>query len=103
MRSTGTILIATNLAGVTFELVDATGELFYVEEGVGWNPNLTETTTNGQGGFTEVTPGKYQINFGGTGQECTLRQAWPGGDENSIRLPVQEGFVTRASMTCASF
>jgi len=104
MRGTGTILISTDLPileGATFELIDATGNRFYVEEELGrWSPLLDETTSNGRGGFTEVTPGVYQIRFGGAAQSCELRLSWFGEERDIMKVPVREGFVTRAAITC---
>jgi len=106
MISKGSILIDTTRppsAGVTFELVGATGTRFYMDEEGRWNPNLTETTLPvPRGGFVEVTPGEHHVRVGGTAIECDLRLAWPDDDEKGLRLrlPVREGFVTRASVQC---
>jgi len=104
MRFTGSIWIGTfGAPGVTFELVEATGTAFYVEELTGpddevtdWSLDLTETTSTGLGGFTEVSPGEFLISLGGA-SGCTAGLAWPVDDENTIKLPVREGFVTRAN------
>jgi len=109
MRFTGTIIISTGgLAGATFDLVGATGTLFYGENFTGPDDEVTdfsldrmETAKDGMAGFTEVTPGdEYHVNFGGTALGCVPDLAWPGNNPNSIRLPVREGFVTRASVRC---
>ena len=105
MRSTGTILIDTTrppLPGVTFELVGATGKAFYVDEEGLWDPNLTETSRRGLGGFVEVEPGEHRVQVGGTAIDCDLRLAWPDDDVKGLRLrlPVREGFVTSASIQC---
>jgi hypothetical protein len=104
MRGTGSILLRTSqpFAGVTFDLVNATGKPFYVEEdGYSWSTELTATTSFGYGGFAEVTPGDYQVKFGGTAEGCsTPVNSLPGDTENSVRVRVQEGYFTYASMAC---
>jgi len=106
MRGTGTILVGLrpDLAGATFELIGATSTAFYVDDDpegeVLWSQDLTATTLWSSGGFVEVTPGDYQVKLGGTAQRCTPYRAWPGDDENSIRIPVQEGYITHAVVNC---
>ena len=54
-------------AGVTFELVNATGQAYYYDEARNWSTALTETTDQGWGGFVEVSPGdRFQVIYGGT-------------------------------------
>lgn len=53
----------------------------------------------GDGGFTEITPGEQQFEFGGTAGDCAVSWAWPGDTANTIRLPVREGYRTYASMS----
>ena len=110
-RLTGSILILTSpaRAGVTFELAQATNKPFYVEELTGpddevtdWSLDLTETTSEGKGGFSEVSPGAFLISLGGTASGCIAALAWPAEGKNTIRLPVREGYITRATVTCAA-
>jgi len=109
MRGTGSIVLIAfaQRAGVTFELVAATGKPYYHEGEDGlWNPDLTATTLPwGGGGFTEVTPGDHQINLGGTAQDCIAHPdfGWPSDDANSVRMPVREGYVTLANASCPLF
>lgn len=109
MRGTGSIVLIAfpQLAGATFELVAATGKPYYHEGEDGlWSPDLTATTLPwGGGGFTEVTPGDHQINLGGTAQGCIAQPdyGWPSDDENSVRMPVREGYVTLANASCPLF
>jgi len=104
MRDTGTILIFVNppRAGVTFDLVDATGPAFYMDEE--WNARLdlaATTTPAGWGGFIEVGPGRVRhINFGGLGEDCAVGWGWPDDDKNSFRMPVREGYTSIASVLC---
>jgi hypothetical protein len=103
MRGTGSIWmqVVPNAIGATFDLVDATGEPFYAAPGGGWVPLYTATTTWGWGGFTEVTPGEYQVEVGGEVEKCVPNEAWPGNDQKRIRIPVREGYITLASASCA--
>jgi len=104
MISTGTILfgLASPFPGATFELVDATGEPFYVDEEINWRLDLTATTSYGWGGFVEVPPGdEFQIKLGGKADSCTPLWAWPGDVANTVIFPVLERYVTIASANCA--
>jgi hypothetical protein len=106
MRGTGTVFVVfqpVGLAGATLELDAATGVPFYSDEEWNWNPDLTATTLLGRGGFTEVTPGEVQVNVGGTAGRCVpFFFGWPGRAENSVRLPVREGYVTVVNVGCAT-
>lgn len=99
--------------GVTFtpvgSTVDQVGDEFYYDgtleeysvdlqatsafDGVGYLLPL------GDGGFTEITPGEQQFEYGGTAGDCVVSWAWPGDTENTIRLPVREGYRTYGSMS----
>jgi hypothetical protein len=112
-RDTGAIriVIAPRLAGATLELLDATGEAYYKDEEENWSP-LLKATTDGEGccavgGFVEVGQGEFQVEIGGTGKHCVLAtygggtvRGWPGDAPNRIRVPVREGFFTRAVASC---
>ena len=105
MRGTGTIVVGVfpAFAGATFELVGATGNSFYHdEEGpTKWNPERMATTSNGYGGFTEVTPGEVQVKFGGTAERCSARSPfWAGDEPNSVRVQVREGYISPMLMDC---
>ena len=91
---------ATAVEGVTFELLDVTGKAFYRDENESWSTELTATTSGGGGGFVEVSPGVVQIEFGGTGENCTLFRGWPGDSANRVKIPVEEGYLSRAILTC---
>jgi hypothetical protein len=89
-------------AGATFKLVDAAGKAYYVDEEPSWNADLTATTALGRGGFVEVSAGVFQIELGGTAQDCVPRLAWPSDAENSIEIPVQAGYRTFATVLCSA-
>jgi len=97
----GFFIRPSGFAGATFDLVEATGKGFYVDEEGNWNPDLTETASNGVGGFLEVARGEFQIEVGGTAQGCVPDWGWPSDTKNSVRFPVQAGYVTVARVTCA--
>ena len=103
MRGTGTVLLELQLPlpGATFDLIEATGVPFYLDEEGNWSGDLAATTTWGWGGFTEVSPGQFQINVGGIA-DCFLRggTGWFGDIESSVRFPVQEGYTTLATIRC---
>jgi hypothetical protein len=86
--------------GATLKLIDATGKAFYLDENGNWVLGLTATTSVGQGGFVEVSPGEVQVEIGGTASNCLVEYAWPSDSANTIRLPVREGFMTVAVVSC---
>ena len=92
----------------TFDLHDADGQVtakqYYIEDGPIWSLDRTETTASGAGGFLEVSPGEeYQIQFGGTAQDCVHADAWPRHFlPNAIRFPVRAGHVTQVSAVCST-
>ncbi|MGB5350194.1 MAG: hypothetical protein WBN10_11375 [Polyangiales bacterium] len=89
-----------NIEGVTFDLVNQAAKQYYeVEEG-GWSLDLTSTTSRGLGGFVEVPPGEYQVEFGGTATNCTPEIAWPGDAANRIRVQVRAGHYGYGSIAC---
>jgi hypothetical protein len=91
--------------GVTFELRDATGERFYADEEGNWDRSLTETTSferNGfaGAGFVEVPSGEFEIEVGGTVEQCVPFSGWPGDGTNRVRVPVKERFITYVVLSC---
>jgi hypothetical protein len=107
MMGTGIVLVSMSpaCAGATFDLSDAsgkaTGKPFYRDEELNWRLDLTATTADGAGGFTEVPPGEYQVLFGGTAGGCIPERGWPGRFvENSVRFPVLEGHMTQVTLVC---
>jgi hypothetical protein len=94
------------MAGVTFDLVDETARVFYRDEAGTANFDLTATTSSGLGaglgGFVEVPPREYQVEFGGTATNCSLLTGWPGDAANRVRVPIKVGYITYADMLCGS-
>ncbi len=99
--------------GVTFAPVgstsEAVGDSFYFDAVAGQYSLDLEATTSlgeswltplGDGGFTEVTPGEQQFEFGGMAGNCRVSWGWPGDAPNTIRVPVLEGYRTYASVVC---
>jgi hypothetical protein len=85
---------------VTFDLVDETAQVFYRDEEGTPTPGLTATTSNGTGGFFEVPPGEYQVEFGGNATNCVPREGWPGDAPNRTKVQARAGFITFAGMRC---
>lgn len=101
MEGTGTLHlnILNGFGGATLALVgDATGPGWYRDENLDWDAELTATTSGGGGGFTEVSPGVVQVDIGGA--DCTLVQGWAGDADNRIKVPIKEGFLSRADVNC---
>jgi hypothetical protein len=98
------------LAGVTFKLFDVTGKVMEAKRyyrmagptGRTWSLDPTETTAEGSGGFLEVSPGEYSLQFGGSAVNCIADQlGWPGLYlPNAIRLPVRADYTTMVRVTC---
>jgi hypothetical protein len=86
--------------GATFTLVRTTGKAYYVDEEQNWDADLTETTSEGRGGFLEVRPGTFQIELGGTAQGCVPGFGWPGNGKDTMMVPVEEGYRTFATVRC---
>jgi len=101
MTGTGTVSASAG-PGATFELVGATGNLWYFSEEWTWRSDLTATTSVGMGGFTEVAPGEVQIRVDKGADQCVpfASDGWPGDDINLIRLPVREGYLTHGQFNC---
>lgn len=102
------VLLTRKFEGATLDLVDATGTRFYW---VGLEPppvfpenadlNLEATTSRGSGGFLDVVaPGVFQIELGGTADDCVPANAWPGDAKNRVRFPIREGHVTEIWVDC---
>jgi hypothetical protein len=89
-------------AGVTYDLVDATGLEYYLDDDAERTLrfDLTATTSDGFGGSWEVPPGDHQVEFGGVATNCAVALAWPGDAPNRVKVPVKVGFFTLASMNC---
>jgi len=104
---TGRITCSVGFAGVTFDLFDAAGnkvraEQYFSAAGPTWSLDPTATTTAGEGGFLQVSPGEYQIQFGGTADDCVEILAWPGRSQsNAIRFPVGAGHITQVNASCS--
>jgi len=86
------------MAGVTFAVDDETAVGYYVDEAGAVRLDLTATTSKGDGGFLEVPPGVYQIDFGGTATTCIPGRGWQGDAENQIKVPVKVGHITFGQM-----
>jgi hypothetical protein len=111
----GLVINPSEVAGLTLAPAGSTigevGESFYYDSATEeYSVDLqagTAVETNwylplGAGGFTEVTPGVQQFEFGGTAGNCVASWAWPGDTANTIRVPVREGYRTYGSMICTA-
>lgn len=101
---TGGVVVAAatspRMGGVTFDLVDETVVGFYADEEGNADTELNATTADdGRGGFMEVGPGEYEIEFGGAAATCLRSFGWPGTAANRVRVPVRVGYMTYGAMT----
>jgi hypothetical protein len=88
------------IAGATFELVGAAGKAYYTDEDGNWSLDLTATTSQGSGGFVEVSPGEYEMKISGAVENCQVLRGWPSDSENTMRFPVREGYHTSTRWSC---
>ncbi len=88
------------IVGATFELLGTTGKAYYVDRDGNWSLDLTATTSDGAGGFVEVSPGEYEIEIGRTVENCQVLRGWPSDSENTFRVPVREGYFTISRWLC---
>ena len=102
MEGTGSVWVEGLPEGAVLSLLGATGKAFYAEDDVkwSWSLDLTAATANGGGGFVEVPAGEYQVEVTGTSENCFPVRGWPGDSENTVRMPVREGYLSEALMPC---
>jgi hypothetical protein len=108
MEGTGTIfaqafsdeLGVLPISGATFELVDTTGKGFFEDASGNWTLELTATTSQGSGGFVEVSPGEHELRVGGSVENCQVLRGWPSDSENTMSVPVREGYQTITRFYC---
>ncbi len=101
------ILVAQNpfpgeegIPSVSFELIGATGESYYLNESNIPTTTLTETVDNGTGGFFEASEGTLEVGLSGA-QNCERPySAWPGAEPNQFRFPSRGGFLTVPAVWC---
>jgi hypothetical protein len=87
------------IAGITFAIDEQTP--YYLDENGFPSFDIDATTEpDGAGGYIEMTEGVYEVTLGGTASNCVVVSAWPGSNDETIRIPVEEGFVTQAFITC---
>ena len=102
MEGTGSVWVSGSPEGAVLTLLGATGKAFYADDDVkaSWSLDLTAATANGGGGFVEVPAGEYQVEVTGTSENCFPARGWPGDSENTVRMPVREGYFSSARMLC---
>ena len=88
------------ISGATFELVGATGKAFYIDDDGEWTLDLTATTSEGAGGFVEVSPGEHELKVGGAVGNCQVLRGWPSDSENTMRVPVRANYMTVTRFYC---
>jgi len=102
MEGTGGVWVSGSPEGAVLTLLNGTGKPFYAEDDVKWtwSLDLTAATANGGGGFVEVPAGEYQVEVTGTSENCFPVRGWPGDSENTVRMPVREGYFSSARNSC---
>jgi len=103
MVDTGVIAagVSPGFAGATFDLLGETEEkLIYRDEELNWTEDLEATTTSGAGGVVEVTPGEHEMVIGGAAEDCFPIRGWPSEEENGVRFPVLEEYLSDVRVDC---
>lgn len=91
---------AVGIPGVSFELIEGTGQPFYLDESGLPTTMLTETQDSGSGGFIEASEGTLEIGLTGA-QNCERPfNAWPGSEPDQFRVPSRTGFLTVPAVWC---
>lgn len=98
---TGVILLrAYTDPGVVFDLVGESNTPFYFVTGDTPSTEVESTTQDGRGGFTDLAPGDYQVDFAGAPVLCQPFTTWPGDVDNRVKIPVKAGYISYSSMSC---
>jgi hypothetical protein len=88
----------TPLAGVSFEITPESGVRAFVSNGGIPDVNLTETQTNGLGGYAGMAPGEYDLSTTfPTALECNHDGLVPGED---VKIEVRAGHITGVWLRC---
>ncbi len=91
---------AIGVPGVSFGLVEGTGEPYYLNEANIPTTTLSETADNGSGGFIEASEGVLELSLSSV-QNCERPyNAWPGAAPNQFRFPSRAGFLTVPVVWC---
>ena len=86
--------------GVTYT-PDRTATSYYLDENEIPSLDLDATTfPSGVGGFIELEAGTIEVAVGGTAMNCVVTSGWAGTNASSLQVPVREGFITQAFVTC---
>lgn len=94
------LAVSPRQAGVTWEIDDETTTVYYMDEDVVAQTDLTATTTVGRGGFYDASVGVRAVDFGGAATNCAAGTAWAGDAANQIRVPTRAGHISYGSMGC---
>lgn|GEM_PF-5090809 len=89
------------IAGNAITMTEPEGIQFYTTESSLVSTELTETTAPlGSGGYIEVTPGTYEVEYGGAVTTCRSISAWAGSQDGSVRMPIRDGYLTFSWVSC---
>lgn len=76
---------------------------FYVDDGHGVDPTLTETSARGFGFVIDVQPGAVRLLFSHPSRVCDRPLlGWPGDESGAVRAPVRAGLETAVAVSCLS-
>ena len=90
-----------NVVGVTAELVDGGGSLFYAG-GMGLaDAEAVETSGSGSGGVINLPPGTHLLRFDAPGGPCVEHSFhWAMDKSGAVPVPIQAGFTTAIDVIC---
>ena len=88
------------IAGASFELVEGTGQSYYLSDSNLPSTSLTETQSNGTGGFIEASEGTLEVSVTGVSGCDEYSNAWPGSAPDQVRFPSRVGYQTIVLWRC---
>ena len=88
------------IAGASFEILEGSGQSYYLNDSDIPTTELSETQSNGVGGFFEASDGTLEVGVTGVSGCDEYSNAWPGSAANQVRFPSRAGFQTDVVWRC---
>jgi len=88
------------IPGASFEIIEGTGQSYYLNDSNIPTTELSETQSSGTGGFVEVSVGTVEAGVTGVSGCDEYSNAWPGSAPNQVRFPSRVGYQTAVIWRC---
>lgn len=88
------------IPGASFEILEGSGQSYYLNDSDVPTTELSETQSNGVGGFFEASDGTLEVGVTGVSGCDEYSNAWPGSAANQVRFPSRAGFQTIVVWRC---